>query len=103
MLAKERRFPIQSLPFRGFQRYYSKASFFSLKKYPESTGVARFAVSIAKKNLPKAVDRNAVRRLVYSIIRDRFLSLPSGKYLIIIQKTDRLEIMTQDLLTLFHV
>jgi ribonuclease P protein component len=97
MLTKERRFPIQSLPSKGFQRYYSKASFFLLKKYPEKTGRARFAVFITKKVLPKAVDRNAIRRLVYSFIREHFLSLPSGKYLIIIQKTDRPEIMIHDL------
>ncbi|MBM3281172.1 MAG: ribonuclease P protein component [Candidatus Harrisonbacteria bacterium] len=103
MLSKERRFPIQSLPLRGFERKYSKASFFLLKKYPEKEGRARFAVSVAKKVVLKAVDRNILKRLIYRIIQEKFLSLPSGKYFIIIQKTGNQEEIIKDLSSLFYV
>ena len=42
-----------------------------------------FCVSVSKKKIPSAVDRNKIKRLSREIIRKNYNSIPSGKFLFI--------------------
>ena len=42
-----------------------------------------FGVSVSKKKIPRAVDRNKIKRLFREIIRKNYNSIPSGKFLFI--------------------
>ena len=42
-----------------------------------------FCVSVSKKKIPRAVDRNKIKRLFREIIRKNYNSIPSGKFLFI--------------------
>jgi ribonuclease P protein component len=66
MLAKKHR--ISEL---FFTQYYKKSAavhtpHFFIKKTTHSGGEGKFAVIVAKKTIKRSVDRNAVKRLIYS-------------------------------------
>jgi len=42
-----------------------------------------FCVSVGKKKIPRAVDRNKIKRMLREIIRKNYNSIPSGKFLFI--------------------
>ena len=42
-----------------------------------------FCVSVSKKKIPRAVDRNKIKRLLREIIRKNYNSIPAGKFLFI--------------------
>ena len=40
-------------------------------------------MSVSKKKIPRAVDRNKIKRLIREIIRKNYASIPAGKFLFI--------------------
>jgi len=42
-----------------------------------------FCVSVSKKKIPRAVDRNKIKRLLREIIRKNYNSIPAGRFLFI--------------------
>jgi ribonuclease P protein component len=65
---------------------FSNGKFF-LFRYIKDTGIPRLAVSVPKKVLKKAVDRNKIRRKVFSSIRKLISRVQDGYKIIIFTKS----------------
>lgn len=49
----------------------------------ENSLFREFCVSVSKKKIPRAVDRNKIKRLLRETIRKNYNSIPAGKFLFI--------------------
>ena len=49
----------------------------------DNTLFREFCVSVSKKKIPRAVDRNKIKRLIREIIRKNYASIPAGEFLFI--------------------
>ena len=49
----------------------------------DNTLFREICVSVSKKKIPRAVDRNKIKRLIREIIRKNYASIPAGKFLFI--------------------
>ena len=79
-------------------RFVSGPSFSAkIAVLPSQTGGPRFAVVIAKKHLPRAVDRHRLRRRVYDVIGGLIGQLRPGFAMIVLVKPELTQMAVIDL------
>lgn len=81
MLSKQNRIPRKDFKYLLEQKRYFNSPNFTLRFAKRENKSPQFSVSVSKKVSKKAVDRNRVRRRVYSVLRS--VQAPEGMYFFI--------------------
>ncbi len=92
MIPKKNRLKRSSVKYTLKKGQKVSSEFFIIKYLKAKSPENRFSVSVSLKTAPKAVDRNKLRRKIYSIIKKLDLDFPSKLNMVIIVKKSAAEL-----------